>query len=152
GAGSDAARAEPNFSEQDFADLQVLSQIAWFDEFFLEEPEFAAMVAKGRDFNDREQSLVVECQRELIGRVLPAYKAAAARGAIEISPSPFYHPILPLLCDTNIGAVASPGLPLPARFRHPEDAGEQLRRGLELHEQVFGTRPRGVWPSEGSLS
>ena len=52
-----------------------------------------------------------------------------------------------------MGAVSSPGLPLPQnRFRHPEDAREQLVRGLDLHEKVFGVRPKGVWPSEGSVS
>ena len=52
-----------------------------------------------------------------------------------------------------MGAVSSPGLPLPQnRFRHPEDAREQLLRGLDLHEKVFGMRPKGVWPSEGSVS
>jgi alpha-amylase/alpha-mannosidase (GH57 family) len=131
----------------------VLSQIAWFDEFFLQEPEIAALVRKGRDFTLEEQGFVIEQQRDLIGRVLPAHADAVAQGRIEISTSPFYHPILPLLCDTNQGAVSSPGLPLPqARFRHPEDAREQLRRGLDLHEAVFGIRPRGVWPSEGSVS
>jgi len=55
--------------------------------------------------------------------------------------------------DTSTGAVSSPGLPLPQhRYRHPEDALEQLTRGLDLHEKVFGLRPKGVWPSEGSVS
>ena len=49
--------------------------------------------------------------------------------------------------------MSSPGLPLPQnRFRHPEDAREQMLRGLDLHEKVFGVRPQGVWPSEGSVS
>ncbi len=75
------------------------------------------------------------------------------KGLIEISTSPFYHPILPLVCDTQMGAVSTPGLPLPRnRYRHPEDAREQLSRGLDLHEKVFGSRPQGVWPSEGSVS
>ena len=52
-----------------------------------------------------------------------------------------------------MGAVSTPGLPLPQnRFRHPEDAREQLQRGLNLHQEVFGIRPQGVWPSEGSVS
>jgi alpha-amylase/alpha-mannosidase (GH57 family) len=52
-----------------------------------------------------------------------------------------------------MGAVSSPGLPLPQnRYRHPEDAREQLLRGMDLHEKVFGVRPQGVWPSEGSVS
>src|SRR5581483_1505421 len=115
--------------------------------------EIAGLVRKGRGFSLDDQRYVCECQRELMGKVLPAHAEAAKRGKIEISTSPFYHPILPLVCDTNIAAVSTPGLPLPQnRFRHPEDAREQLRRGLDLHEKVFGTRPRGIWPSEGSVS
>lgn len=152
-AAGDAARAESNLSEQDFTDLQVLSQLAWFDEFFLEERGIAELVAKGRDFSEDDQRMVIGCERELITRVLPAYREAAQRGAIEISTSPFYHPILPLLCDTNIAAVSSPGLPLPqAQFRHAEDARAQLQRGLELYRATFGQSARGVWPSEGSVS
>jgi alpha-amylase/alpha-mannosidase (GH57 family) len=152
-SGSDPAQAEKFFQPQDFTDLQVLSQLAWFDEFFLQEPDIAALVSKGRNFSQDDQKFVVEHQRELIQRVLPVHAEAAKHGRIEISTSAFYHPILPLLCDTNQGAVSTPGLPLPQnRFRHPEDAREQLRRGLDQHERVFGMRPRGVWPSEGSVS
>ena len=34
----------------------------------------------------------------------------------------------------------------------PEDAREQLRRAKEYHERVFGAKPVGLWPSEGSVS
>jgi alpha-amylase/alpha-mannosidase (GH57 family) len=153
GAGDAPEKAERYFQTQDFTDLQVLSQLAWFDEFFLQEPEIAKLVQKGRGFSREDQSFIVERERTLLGTVLPAHAAAAKRGGIEISTSPFYHPILPLVCDTNAGAVSSPGLPLPHnRFRRPEDASEQLLRGLDLHEKVFGIRPVGVWPSEGSVS
>ena len=151
--GDHPERAERYFQDQDFTDLQVLSQIAWFDEFFLEEKEVAALVTKGHHFSLDDQKFVIAKERELLGRVLPAHAAAAKKGSIEISATPFYHPILPLACDTSIGAVSSPGLPLPQnRFRHPEDAREQLVRGLDLHEKVFGIRPKGIWPSEGSVS
>lgn len=152
-AGDAPEKAERYFQAQDFTDLQVLSQIAWFDEFFLDEPEVARIIQKGRGFSRDEQNFVIQHQRELLAKVLPAHAAAAKRGGAEISTSPFYHPILPLVCDTNAGAVSSPGLPLPNnRFRRPEDAREQLLRGLDLHEKVFGIRPVGVWPSEGSVS
>lgn len=153
GADLSPERAEKYFQPQDFTDLQVLSQIAWFDEFFLQEPEIAELVRKGRGFSLEDQRFVIERQRQLINRVIPVHAEAAKQGRIEISTSPFYHPILPLVCDTNAGAVSTVGLPLPQnRFRHPEDAREQLQRGLDLHEKVFGMRPRGVWPSEGSVS
>jgi alpha-amylase/alpha-mannosidase (GH57 family) len=151
--GDHPERAERYFQPQDFTDLQVLSQIAWFDEFFLEEKDVAAVVAKGRNYSLDDQRLVIARERELLGKVLPAHAEAAKKGSIEISATPFYHPILPLVCDTSAGAISSPGLPLPQlRFRHPEDAREQLVRGLDLHEKVFGLRPKGVWPSEGSVS
>jgi alpha-amylase/alpha-mannosidase (GH57 family) len=151
--GASAERAEKYFQPQDFTDLQVLSQIAWFDEFFLEEREVAALVSKGRQYSLDDQRFVIERERELLAKVLPVHAAAAKKGSIELSTTPFYHPILPLICDTNAGAVSSPGLPVPQHgFRHPEDAREQLVRGLDLHQQVFGIRPKGVWPSEGSVS
>jgi alpha-amylase/alpha-mannosidase (GH57 family) len=153
GSGDQPERAEKFFQAQDYTDLQVLSQIAWFDEFFLEDPDLAALVKKSHNYSLEDQKYVIARERELIAKVLPAHADAARRGGIEISTSPFYHPILPLVCDTNQGGASSPGLPLPQnRFRRPEDAREQLQRGLDLHEQVFGVRPKGVWPSEGSVS
>jgi len=152
-AGDSPERAEKYFQPQDFTDLQVLSQIAWFDEFFLDEPNTAALIKKGRGYSLEDQGFVIARQMELLGRVLPAHATAAQAGRIEISTSPFYHPILPLVCDTNMGGVSTPGLALPQnRFRRPEDAREQLLRGLDLHSEVFGVRPVGVWPSEGSVS
>jgi alpha-amylase/alpha-mannosidase (GH57 family) len=148
-----AEKAQMYFEPQHFTDLQVLSQIAWFDEFFLEDKDVAALIRKERNYSLEDQSFVIERERELLAKVLPAYAEAAKKGSIEISATPFYHPILPLVCDTNAGAASSPGLPLPQnRFRHPEDAREQLVRALDLHQQVFGVRPQGVWPSEGSVS
>jgi alpha-amylase/alpha-mannosidase (GH57 family) len=149
----DAVVAAQRLRNNDLTDLQVLSQIAWMDEFFLDDPEIHELIAKGRDYSLADQQLVIAKEKEFLGKVLPAYAAAAQSGAIEISTSPFYHPILPLVCDTNIGAVSHNGLPLPSqRFTHPEDAREQIARGIKLHEQVFGLRPRGMWPSEGSVS
>ena len=153
--GADALpeRAEKYFQDQDLTDLQVLSQIGWFDEYFLAEKDIAELIRKGRNFTLEDQKFVMTRERELLAEVLPVHAKAAKKGLIEISTSPFYHPILPLLCDTEIGAVSSPGLPLPQnRYRHPNDAREQLLRGLDLHKKVFGVRPKGVWPSEGSVS
>jgi alpha-amylase/alpha-mannosidase (GH57 family) len=153
GAGDTPERADRYFQAQDLTDLQVLSQIGWFDEYFLLEKDVAELIRKGRNYTLEDQRLVIARERELLGRVLPVHAEAAQTGLIEISTSPFYHPILPLVCDTHMGAVSSPGLPLPQnRYQHPEDAREQLQRGLDLHKKVFGALPQGVWPSEGSIS
>ena len=148
----DPEALQRTFNPQDITDLQVLSQIAWFDEFFLQEPDVAALIAKGRGYSPDDQKFVMTKQRELIARVLPAHRSAQERGLVELSATAFYHPILPLLCDTDIGRVSAPGLPLPQRFQHPEDAREQIQRSIAKHESVFGAKPKGAWPSEGSVS
>src|SRR5690242_10873789 len=145
--------AVPHFNVQDFADLQVLSQLAWFDEFFLDEPVIVDLIKKERNFNRADQEALLGVENRLLASVIPAYRAASDRGGIELSTTPFYHPILPLLCDTNNGRVSSPGLPLPRRrFLQANDALEQMRRAVDFHEQTFGKRPAGMWPSEGSVS
>jgi alpha-amylase/alpha-mannosidase (GH57 family) len=157
-SGCNAERAAQQWRAQDFTDLQVLSQLCWFDEFFLDQPDVIALIKKGRNYTLEDQRIAIAKEREIISAVIPAHAEAAKKtkerdASIEISTSPFYHPILPLLCDTHIGAISSPDLPLPHnRFTRPEDARDQLRRALDLHERVFGVRPRGVWPSEGSVS
>jgi alpha-amylase/alpha-mannosidase (GH57 family) len=142
------------FSTQDLLDLQVLSQLAWFDEIHLANaPEIRSLVRKGRGYSEDDKSTLRKKGIEIFKVTLEEYREASARGQVEISTSPFYHPILPLLCDTNAAAESHPGVKLPRRvFRHPEDARAQLRAAVELHKRVFGSRPRGLWPSEGSVS
>ncbi len=152
-ANRDPVRAMPLFSTQDFADLQVLSQLAWFDEYFLARKDVQEFVHKGENFTHADQMALLDVQREIIAAVLPAYKVAAMKGCVELSATPYYHPILPLICDTDTGGISVPGLPLPkTRFVYPEDAEDQIRRALVSHENNFGVRPKGMWPSEGSVS
>ncbi len=148
------AAALRQFSMEDWTDLQVLWQLAWMDEIYVETDALVAPLSRrGRGFTEADKQALKIKQAEILSRVLPAYRAAAARGQIEISTSPFYHPILPLLCDSNAAREANPSSPLPARpFRHPEDAREQLLRAQQLHERVFGRRATGLWPSEGGVS
>jgi alpha-amylase/alpha-mannosidase (GH57 family) len=147
------ALARGVFGVQEFRDLQVLSQVAWFDEEFLDkDPEVRALVAKERDYSLADQALMGRKQREICAAVIPQYRKLAASGQIEISTTPFYHPILPLLCDSDIASVSHPGVPLPPRFRYPEDARLQLERARRYIETTFGVPPAGLWPSEGSVS
>jgi alpha-amylase/alpha-mannosidase (GH57 family) len=143
-----------SFGERDWRDLQLLSQLAWMDEEYLSsDPVVSRLAKKGMDFTEQDKQELREKQIELLGRVLPEYRKAAATGQIEISATPFYHPILPLLCDTDIARVSNFGTPLPVpAFRHPEDAREHLVRARRYHERVFGKAPDGLWPSEGSVS
>src|SRR5215472_4094703 len=148
------AQAVVTFTERDWRDLQVLSQVAWMDESWLAKDEIVSRLAsKGKGYSELDKGELKAKQLQLLGMVLPAYREASQRGQIEVSTTPFYHPILPLICDSDIARVANPGTPLPRRaYRHPEDAREQLRRAIAYHERMFGQKPAGLWPSEGSVS
>jgi alpha-amylase/alpha-mannosidase (GH57 family) len=140
-------------SLQDLRDLQVLSQLVWFDEDVrARDPELQELVRKGRDYSLADQAVMVRKQHEALSQVMPAYAQAAARGKIEISTTPFYHPILPLIADSDIAAVSHPGVKLPPRFSYPGDAREQLCRARSYITHQLGITPTGLWPSEGSVS
>ncbi len=142
------------FSDTELRDLQVLSQLAWFDELWLESvPDLKRLVAKGRGFSREDKALLRTKEIEIINAVLEEHRIGQDEGRLEISTSPFYHPILPLLCDNAVALESHAGVPLPhKRFRHPEDARAQLRSARELYRQVLGRDVRGLWPSEGSVS
>ena len=141
------------FSAQDLRDLQVLSQLVWFDEDLLAcDRELQQLARKGQNFSLDDQRAMGRKQRESLARVLPVYRQYSTAGQIEISTTPFYHPILPLICDSNLGAVSHPGLPLPSRFSYPQDAREQLERARTYMLEKLGVAPAGLWPSEGSVS
>ncbi len=152
-AQKDSSFAKLAFAAQEFRDLQVLSQIAWFDEDFLENDTVVReLVRKGRDFNLSDQALMLEKQKQLLGLVIPAYHQAARSGQIEISTTPYYHPILPLLCDSDIASIAHPDVSLPRRFRYPQDAARQLGMARDYISAEFESTSVGLWPSEGSVS
>jgi alpha-amylase/alpha-mannosidase (GH57 family) len=142
------------FTARDWCDLQVLSQLAWMDEEYLaQDPVVSELSHKGANFTEDEKLALKQRQLHLLGEVLPEYRRAQDRGQIEISTTPFYHPILPLVCDTDIARVSNPWTPLPhPAFAFPEDARAQLERARAYHTQLFGQPPRGLWPSEGSVS
>jgi alpha-amylase/alpha-mannosidase (GH57 family) len=148
------AQAQVSFTQRDWRDLQLLSQLVWMEETWFEKDSVVSRLAnKGKEFTENDKAALKAKQLELLGLVLPEYRAVAQTGQIELSTTPFYHPILPLICDSDIARVANPSTPLPRRaYRHPEDAREQLQRAREYHERVFGAKPAGLWPSEGSVS
>ena len=151
---SDLIRTIKYFTEADFLDLQVLFNLCWIDPFFREkDPLLKVLVEKERNYTEEDKLILIDKQMEILKRIIPAYREMASTGQVELSPSPFYHPITPLLCNTDIARVGMPGVKLPRhRFSRPEDALKQIELGIEYFEKVFGYRPAGMWPSEGSVS
>ena len=142
------------FKVEDFRDLQVWFNLTWMDPYWRKQDAFIdSLYDKGRDFTEEEKRRLIEKQLEICGMILRKHKEAQDRGQIEVSVTPYYHPILPLLCDTNAALQATPGMRLPAkRFVHPEDARWHIENAVSSYEEHFGRKPTGMWPSEGSVS
>jgi alpha-amylase/alpha-mannosidase (GH57 family) len=139
--------------DQDLLDLQILYNLAWFDPvYFSEDHGLRALKEKGRGYSLKDMDLVQARTRDILSKIIPLYRDLAGEGRIELSASPFHHPILPLLFDTDMAAEASPDALPPYRpFRSPDDVRRQISSAVAYHAEVFGEEPRGMWPSEGGL-
>jgi alpha-amylase/alpha-mannosidase (GH57 family) len=146
-------RALASFTVQDFRDLQVLFNLAWMDPDFLARPPLADLVRKGRDFTEADKPVIFEETRRILKEILPLHKALQEAGQIEVTTTPYAHPILPLLIYSDLARVGNPEALLPdPPFIAPEDAREHLRRAVALYEAHFGRPPRGLWPAEGAVA
>ncbi len=149
-----ARERQRHFSHQDFLDLQVCFFLSWTGEAARRRfPEFRELLEKGQGYTVEDRALLFSTQNRLLKEIVPLYKRLHLEGRIELALSPYFHPILPLLCDTALAREAMPKVNLPEeRFRHPEDAQAHIRRGLAFFRDVFDIEPAGMWPSEGSVS
>jgi alpha-amylase/alpha-mannosidase (GH57 family) len=150
--GRDLERVARQFSTQDLLDLQTWHNLAWFGYGMVSRyPRLAALRAKNRGFTEEEKQEVLALQLFAVQDIVPLYRRLMEWEQIELTTTPFFHPILPLIIDTDFTRRARPDLPLPSRFHAPEDAETQLQRAVEFHTATFGRAPAGLWPSEGSV-
>ena len=149
----DVRRGLRYFSTQEFLDLQVWFNLAWCG-FTAERlyPELAELKRKGRNFTEEEKRRVLDIHLEILPLILAKYRAAEERGQVELTTTPYFHPILPLIYDSSFAERSLPGREFPKRFAWPEDAAAQLTLAVEQHAALFGKAPRGLWPSEGSIA
>jgi len=150
---AELSRTIKYFTPEEFLDLQVLFNLSWIDPIYRQkDPFLSGLAQKGKGYTEDEKKLLMEKQIEILRKIIPKYKELSEKGQIELSVSPFYHPILPLLWDTDLSKIAMPHAHLPQkRFSRPEDAVRQIKNAIEYFEKVFGHKPVGMWPSEGSV-
>jgi len=143
-------------SDADYRDLITWFNLAWTDPNWLEnDPALRALVNKGRGFTVADTVTIIHKHLKMCGLVLERYRQLEASGQIELTTTPYYHPILPLLIDNRHAQRPTPDLPLPPlgyNFAAPADAEAQLRQALAHHTQHYGRPPRGLWPAEGAVS
>jgi len=130
------------FSDQDFRDIQVWWTLSWMDH----DRRPKQMVDKARDFTEKDKGALRRLVQKTLREIVPTYKRVQDQGTIEISTTPFYHPILPLLIDSHVDGR------VPVDVHFPYDAHEQLVRARAFMAQRFGREPLGLWPSEGAVS
>jgi len=131
------------FTAQDFLDLQVLFNLSWFGFYYRkQDPLLKRLIEKGKLYTEDEKVEVMARHLSALKEILPLYKKLQDQGQAELTTSPFYHPILPLLYNGGSGSG----------YNWREDAAVQLHKARELFQRHFGKQPRGLWPSEGSVS
>lgn len=147
-------QAKKEFTIQDYLDLQVWFNLSWIDPYFRQASlELRNIVAKARFFTEEEKRIVLDKQIEILRGIIPAYRKFMAAGQIEVTVSPYYHPILPLLYNTNIAKEANRKATLPREnFKYPQDAKAQIEEAVEFYSRRFGIHPQGMWPSEEAVS
>ncbi len=148
----DIDQALATFDERDYRDLQVWFNLAWFDPDFLAQPPLQALVQKGEGFAEADKAIVFQEARRILGEVIPLHHDLQEAGQIEVITSPYAHPILPLLYNTQLALIGNPDGEMPERFSYPNDAIAQLELAAEQYRQRFGREPSGLWPSEGAVA
>jgi alpha-amylase/alpha-mannosidase (GH57 family) len=142
-----------SFNDQDFLDLQVWFNLAWFDPVYLAEEPLLALVEKGRDFEETDKVVIFEQVRDVVADVIPYHAKLQKRGQIEVTTTPYAHPILPLIYDSQLALVGNPSAEMPEEtFAYPQDAEAHLALSVEMYKDNFGRKVRGLWPGEGAVA
>lgn len=147
------------FNESFFVDILMWYHLAWMGHSLRLQDERVKKLLNNRQFGvhftTQEQKLMVEIIADAIEGIVPRYRALMESGQIEISMTPYGHPIVPLLIDFNSMRDAQPEAPMPQAANYPngyERSKWHMEKGMAVFKHHFGTNPKGVWLSEGALS
>ncbi|MBQ1612684.1 MAG: hypothetical protein II085_04335, partial [Alphaproteobacteria bacterium] len=141
-----------DFTNQEYSDLMALFNLVWFDPVYIKEyPQLKKLLKKGKKYTHKDRIDIIEMQRDIIRKIIPTYKKLVKKGKIEITTSPYYHPILPILLDINT-ANTEESSKLPEDLRMEPDAKLQTSMAIERINELIGVKPKGIWPSEQCVS
>lgn len=142
-----------NWTAQEWLDLQVWYNLTWIGELSRRNDAIQTLLNKARYFTEIDKQIVLLHHRLLLRSMNPLLSELNSSSMAELSVTPLYHPILPLVIDTNSALSATPDISLPEKkYAQPSSALLHLQRGVDVFEHHIGSKPHGVWCSEGSLS
>jgi alpha-amylase/alpha-mannosidase (GH57 family) len=148
-----AARSAASWSRAEQLDAATCFHLAWTDPDALARAPLARLARRGRGYSAADLRLVLAEQRRMLAQIIPLHRVLEQEGRLEVSSTPAYHPILPLLADTDLAREALPASAMPAtRLREPGDARWHVQEAVRSHVRRFGRAPRGMWPGEGSVA
>lgn len=144
------------YGDQFLADLLMWYHLAWIGETVRRKDQrIKALMKKGRLFSIQDRRLLLDIISEIISSVIPRYKKLALENRIELSMTPYAHPIVPLLLDIESSREAIPKIDLPKVRKYPDGKNRSqwhMQKGMQTFHNSFGFTPQGCWPSEGSVS
>ncbi len=143
-------------SGQYLADLLTWYHLAWFGESVRRENQLLIeLMGKDENFTHDDRKTLFDLIGKTISGIIPRYRKLSESGQIELSSTPHYHPLAPLLIDIHSGRESQPGSSLPQSQTYPGGRARvqaQLQQSMESHRLRFGQRPQGIWPAEGAVS
>lgn len=143
-----------DFSAQEYSDIMAWFNIAWLDPIYKNMfPELKDLINKEDNFTLEDRIAIIEFHRQIIRLIIPTYKKLMEEGKIELTTSPYYHPILPILLDINSAQknLSTVDSSMPD-LNMADDAKLQTEMALDRMEELFGKRPAGIWPPEHCVS
>ena len=142
------------FNNQEIIDLEILYLISWCGYYIKNESEVVKkLIKKGKNFSEEDKIELLDELHKYMKKIISLYRKNFESEKIEISTSPYFHPILPLLIDVKVAKISMPQINLPFLVNNfKNDAEIQIKTGKEKFNETFGTYPKGMWPSEGSVS
>ena len=153
---ADGEAALSYLSGQFMADLLTWYHLTWCGESVRREHALVVrLMSKAEGFNFEDRKQLLDLFGELIGGIIPRYRKLAKSGQIEISATPYYHPLAPLLIDFACAKEAMPDAPMPQAIRYPAGkirVAAHIDKAKKSHAARFGSEPAGMWPAEGSIS
>ncbi len=161
-------------SEQDRREVKFWFYAAHFDPDFLEGRvrlatrhviDLTELISKDpegrfrtiREITEEDCHRIVAETYKVCAAIVPLHKKlmyhpSTRRGQLEVLTTPYYHPILPLIYDSDLARICQPNDPMPSRFHFPKDADAQVGKAVEYFRNTFGLAPFGMWPGEGSVA
>ena len=140
----------PEFSAQDLSDLMAVFNLVWIDPIHFDRyPRLKELWDKSSGYTREDRIEIIEIQNQIIREIIPTYKKYIQTGRIELTASPYYHPILPVMLDmktTLRGAKTTEYL--PSTLGMTDDAKYQVKSAIRRIEEIFGVKPKGMWPPE----